>query len=83
MLRVGRSVNPVPHLVLILIGNFFCPVTGVSLRWYVLFSVYVAIIVDFDLSVYIGLDIVPLHPDLQNVGSPDLASRITWVQHNL
>ena len=31
----------------------------------------------------IGLDIVPLHPDLQNVGSPDLASRITWVQHNL
>ncbi|KDR82916.1 hypothetical protein GALMADRAFT_238570 [Galerina marginata CBS 339.88] len=31
---------------------------------------------------FVGLDIVPLHPDLQNVGSPDLASRITWVQHN-
>jgi len=29
-----------------------------------------------------GLDIVPVHPDLQNVGS-DSASRITWVQHNL
>ncbi|KAJ3502866.1 hypothetical protein NLJ89_g8695 [Agrocybe chaxingu] len=31
---------------------------------------------------FVGLDIVPLHPNLQNVGSPDLASRITWVQHN-
>ncbi|KAF9485800.1 hypothetical protein BDN70DRAFT_459133 [Pholiota conissans] len=31
---------------------------------------------------FVGLDIVPLHPDLRNVGSPDLASRITWVQHN-
>ncbi|KAF8177014.1 hypothetical protein BJ912DRAFT_1063707 [Pholiota molesta] len=31
---------------------------------------------------FVGLDIVSLHPDLQNVGSPDLASRITWVQHN-
>jgi hypothetical protein len=30
-----------------------------------------------------GLDIVPLHPDLQRVGSSDLASRITWVQANL
>ena len=30
-----------------------------------------------------GLDIVPLHPDLQQIGSPDLASRITWVQDNL
>ncbi|KAF8965139.1 hypothetical protein BDZ97DRAFT_1904235 [Flammula alnicola] len=30
----------------------------------------------------VSLDIVPLHPDLQNVGSPDLASRITWVQYN-
>ena len=26
---------------------------------------------------------MPLHPNLQNVASPDLASRITWVQHNL
>jgi len=37
----------------------------------------------FNLGTHIGLDIVPLHPDLQNVGSSDLASRITWVQHNL
>ncbi|KAG2009833.1 hypothetical protein CC2G_012717 [Coprinopsis cinerea AmutBmut pab1-1] len=29
-----------------------------------------------------GLDIVPLHPDLQRVGSSDFASRITWVQAN-
>jgi len=29
-----------------------------------------------------GLDVVPLHPDLQNVGS-ESASRITWLQHNL
>ncbi|KAF8231777.1 hypothetical protein L208DRAFT_1398447 [Tricholoma matsutake] len=33
-------------------------------------------------SQFVGLDIVPLHPDLQQVGSPDLASRITWVQTN-
>ncbi|KAF8627448.1 hypothetical protein AX17_006262 [Amanita inopinata Kibby_2008] len=31
---------------------------------------------------FVGLDIVPLHPDLQQIGSPDLASRITWVQAN-
>ncbi|KAJ7600716.1 hypothetical protein C8J56DRAFT_15829 [Mycena floridula] len=31
---------------------------------------------------FVGLDIVPLHPDLQQVGSVDLASRITWVQAN-
>ncbi|KAI0923210.1 hypothetical protein AcV7_005787 [Taiwanofungus camphoratus] len=31
---------------------------------------------------FIGLDVVPLHPDLQQVGSFDLASRITWVQAN-
>lgn len=30
-----------------------------------------------------GLDVVPLHPDLQQVGSSELASRITWVQANL
>ena len=30
-----------------------------------------------------GLDVVPLHPDLIQVGSFDLASRITWVQANL
>ncbi|KIM40851.1 hypothetical protein M413DRAFT_154519 [Hebeloma cylindrosporum] len=30
---------------------------------------------------FVGLDIVPLHPDLQNVGS-ESASRITWLQHN-
>ncbi|KAF4617321.1 hypothetical protein D9613_006139 [Agrocybe pediades] len=28
------------------------------------------------------LDIVPLHPNLHNLGSSDLASRVTWVQHN-
>ncbi|KAF8631703.1 hypothetical protein AX15_002251 [Amanita polypyramis BW_CC] len=31
---------------------------------------------------FVGLDIVPLHPDLRRIGSPDLASRITWVQAN-
>ncbi|TFK52605.1 hypothetical protein OE88DRAFT_1734576 [Heliocybe sulcata] len=31
---------------------------------------------------FVGLDIVPLHPDLQQVGSADLASRITWTQTN-
>ncbi|KAF9468493.1 hypothetical protein BDZ94DRAFT_1245494 [Collybia nuda] len=31
---------------------------------------------------FVGLDVVPLHPDLQQVGSPDLAARITWVQAN-
>ncbi|KAH9480652.1 hypothetical protein JR316_0007252 [Psilocybe cubensis] len=38
-------------------------------------------VVDF-LEIGCGLDIVPLHPNLQNLGSSDLASRITWVQHN-
>ncbi|KAH9939809.1 hypothetical protein B0H21DRAFT_31146 [Amylocystis lapponica] len=33
-------------------------------------------------SHFVGLDIVPLHPDLLQVGSADLASRITWVQAN-
>ncbi|KAI8978791.1 hypothetical protein BD414DRAFT_538707 [Trametes punicea] len=33
-------------------------------------------------SHFVGLDIVPLHPDLVQVGSFDLASRITWVQAN-
>ena len=31
----------------------------------------------------IGLDIVPIQPDLRSAGAPDLESRITWVQHNL
>ncbi|PFH46520.1 hypothetical protein AMATHDRAFT_69619 [Amanita thiersii Skay4041] len=31
---------------------------------------------------FVGLDIVPLHPDLQQIGLPDLAARITWVQAN-
>ncbi|OBZ68915.1 Demethylmenaquinone methyltransferase [Grifola frondosa] len=31
---------------------------------------------------FVGLDIVPLHPDLMQIGSLDLASRITWVQAN-
>ncbi|CDO68248.1 hypothetical protein BN946_scf184842.g11 [Trametes cinnabarina] len=33
-------------------------------------------------SHFVGVDIVPLHPDLIQVGSFDLASRITWVQAN-
>ncbi|KAF8073742.1 hypothetical protein FPV67DRAFT_763246 [Lyophyllum atratum] len=33
-------------------------------------------------SHFIGLDVVPLQPDLKHVGSPDLASRITWVHAN-
>ncbi|KAH9851526.1 hypothetical protein C2E23DRAFT_732734 [Lenzites betulinus] len=33
-------------------------------------------------SYFVGLDVVPLHPDLLQVGSFDLASRITWVQAN-
>lgn len=36
-----------------------------------------------DYPASIGLDIVPLHPDLQQVGNVDYASRITWVQANL
>ncbi|KIY46746.1 hypothetical protein FISHEDRAFT_46685, partial [Fistulina hepatica ATCC 64428] len=28
------------------------------------------------------LDVVPLHPDLQQIGSSDLAERINWVQAN-
>ena len=32
---------------------------------------------------FVGLDIVPLQPDLHRVGSTDLASRVTWVQANL
>ncbi|KAK1232824.1 hypothetical protein PQX77_004050 [Marasmius sp. AFHP31] len=31
---------------------------------------------------FVGLDVVPLHPDLIQVGSMDMAQRITWVQHN-
>ncbi|KAI0826772.1 hypothetical protein BC628DRAFT_1319286 [Trametes gibbosa] len=33
-------------------------------------------------SHFVGLDVVPLHPDLLQVGSFDLASRITWIQAN-
>ncbi|OSD07516.1 hypothetical protein PYCCODRAFT_1463755 [Trametes coccinea BRFM310] len=33
-------------------------------------------------SLFVGVDVVPLHPDLIQVGSFDLASRITWVQAN-
>ncbi|KAG7440858.1 uncharacterized protein BT62DRAFT_564742 [Guyanagaster necrorhizus] len=32
---------------------------------------------------FVGLDCVPLHPDLLQVGSSDLAHRITWTQSNL
>ncbi|TDL17246.1 hypothetical protein BD410DRAFT_580873 [Rickenella mellea] len=31
---------------------------------------------------FVGVDIVPLQPDLQRVGSSDIASRVTWVQAN-
>ncbi|RDX50325.1 hypothetical protein OH76DRAFT_1482460 [Lentinus brumalis] len=31
---------------------------------------------------FVGVDVVPLHPDLLQVGCWDLASRITWVQAN-
>ncbi|KAK0464444.1 uncharacterized protein EV420DRAFT_1638002 [Desarmillaria tabescens] len=31
---------------------------------------------------FVGLDCVPLHPDLLRVGSSDLAHRITWTQSN-
>ncbi|KAI9510592.1 hypothetical protein F5148DRAFT_976528 [Russula earlei] len=31
---------------------------------------------------FVGLDLVPLHPDLSHLGSSDLASRIKWVQAN-
>ncbi|ESK90438.1 hypothetical protein Moror_13607 [Moniliophthora roreri MCA 2997] len=31
---------------------------------------------------FVGLDLVPLHPDLIQVGSMDMAQRITWVQDN-
>ncbi|RDB17885.1 hypothetical protein Hypma_000730 [Hypsizygus marmoreus] len=33
-------------------------------------------------SQFVGLDLVPLQPDLQYVGSSDLAARITWVHSN-
>ncbi|KAI0693436.1 hypothetical protein C8T65DRAFT_744710 [Cerioporus squamosus] len=33
-------------------------------------------------SYFVGVDVVPLHPDLLQVGCWDLASRITWVQAN-
>ncbi|PIL22811.1 hypothetical protein GSI_15506 [Ganoderma sinense ZZ0214-1] len=33
-------------------------------------------------SYFVGLDVVPLHPDLLQVGCFDLAARITWVQGN-
>ena len=32
---------------------------------------------------FVGMDIVPVQPDLQQVGSADLAHRVTWVQGNL
>ncbi|KIY71996.1 hypothetical protein CYLTODRAFT_79909 [Cylindrobasidium torrendii FP15055 ss-10] len=31
---------------------------------------------------FVGLDVVPLHPDLFQVGSNDLAQRVTWTQGN-
>ncbi|KIM89115.1 hypothetical protein PILCRDRAFT_212537 [Piloderma croceum F 1598] len=31
---------------------------------------------------FVGLDLVPLQPDLKRVGSSSMASRITWVQAN-
>ncbi|KAF5369539.1 hypothetical protein D9758_002781 [Tetrapyrgos nigripes] len=31
---------------------------------------------------FVGFDVVPLHPDLQQVGSADLARRVTWHQGN-
>ncbi|GBE83124.1 hypothetical protein SCP_0501710 [Sparassis crispa] len=31
---------------------------------------------------FVGLDIVPLHPNLEQIGEAELASRITWVQAN-
>ncbi|KAF7422414.1 hypothetical protein PC9H_010570 [Pleurotus ostreatus] len=31
---------------------------------------------------FVGLDVVPLHPNLQQLGSADLAGRITWIQAN-
>ncbi|KAG7447987.1 uncharacterized protein BT62DRAFT_747189 [Guyanagaster necrorhizus] len=31
---------------------------------------------------FVGLDCVPLHPDLQRIGSSDLTQRITWTQAN-
>ncbi|KAK0487502.1 hypothetical protein IW261DRAFT_1653946, partial [Armillaria novae-zelandiae] len=34
------------------------------------------------INVIAGLDCVPLHPDLLQVGSSDLAHRITWTQSN-
>jgi hypothetical protein len=55
-------------------------ITGFSVCWYGVQSSRVDL--EF-ISQYKGLDIVPLHPDLQQVGSPDLASRITWIQTNL
>jgi hypothetical protein len=33
-------------------------------------------------SHFVGLDIVPLQPDLKRVGSSNLAARISWVQSN-
>ncbi|KAI0755235.1 hypothetical protein C8Q80DRAFT_1094329 [Daedaleopsis nitida] len=37
---------------------------------------------DWKDSCFVGVDVVPLHPDLLQVGCFDLASRITWVQAN-
>lgn len=55
-------------------------VSGLSICWYVAELGYSVIKPHTHFK---GLDVVPLHPDLQQVGSPDLASRITWVQANL
>jgi ubiquinone/menaquinone biosynthesis C-methylase UbiE len=33
-------------------------------------------------SHFVGLDVVPLQPDLQQIGVSNLGSRITWVQAN-
>ncbi|KAJ3918521.1 hypothetical protein F5877DRAFT_42441, partial [Lentinula edodes] len=31
---------------------------------------------------FVGIDLVPIQPDLQQVGSSDLAHRVTWIQGN-
>ncbi|KAH7878089.1 uncharacterized protein C8R40DRAFT_1168134 [Lentinula edodes] len=31
---------------------------------------------------FVGMDLVPIQPDLQQVGSSDLAHRVTWIQGN-
>ncbi|GJE88315.1 methyltransf-25 domain-containing protein [Phanerochaete sordida] len=38
--------------------------------------------IDWKDTHFVGLDIVPLQPDLAQIGSPQLASRIRWVEGN-